>query len=101
MSERLAVLLWLAAAALFGTLLVFTGARWLLPLGQAALAWPVLLRDLRRGRPAQAAWHMLYWCFLVSVITIEITIHFPVAAEAGILRSTAYREEMFGWIRDN
>lgn len=91
--------LWLAAAALLGTALVFARLRWLLPLGQALLAWPVLLRDLRRGAVALAAVHMLFWSLLVSVLTIEATIHFPGASEAAILRGAAYREEMFTWIR--
>ncbi len=91
--------IWLLLAAAAGSALVFTGLCWLLPAGQAFLAWPVLWQDLRRGRLGSATSHMLVWAFFASVIVIEISVHFPRAAEAGILNSTAYREEMFRWIR--
>jgi hypothetical protein len=42
---------------------------------------------------------MIFWALVVSVCTIEATIHFPAASQAAILRSTEYREEMFTWIR--
>ncbi len=93
------VWIWIVCAALAGTAVVLTGVRPLVPVVQAALAWPVLWRDLRRGRLWDAVFHMLAWAVLISIGVIELTIHLPHAAEAGILRSTAYREEMFTWIQ--
>lgn len=91
--------MWLVFAAAAGSATVFAGVPLIVPLAQAALAWPVLWIDLRRGRPAAAVAHMVVWAVLVSVIMVEISIHAPDAAAAGVLAGISYRDEMFRFIR--
>jgi hypothetical protein len=90
---------YLLGAAVVGTALIFLRVRWALPLGQALLAWPVLWRDLREGRLLRGCAHMLFWAAATSVFTILLTVQYPQACEAAILKGASYREEMFSWIR--
>lgn len=89
----------LLLSATLGSLAILTGIRWLAPLLQALPAWWVLLRDLRQGRPARGAVHMLAWALLASLVVIEISRQAPAETAPGVFRGAAYRDEMFAWIR--
>jgi len=89
---------YLILAALVGTGTVFLGVPWVVPVVQTALAYPVLWRDLERSDLGSGVRHMIFWAFVVSVATIEISIHAHGPAAVGIPRGEAYRAEMFRYI---
>ncbi len=95
----LRVWIWLALSAAGGGAAIFLRLPILVPVIQAALVWPVLWIDLRRGRPGTAVGHMLAWALMASIVVIEISIHAPEAAAEGILAGSSYRDEMFRFIR--
>jgi hypothetical protein len=99
MSEGRRAWILLLLFAVGGSLTLFVGCRWLLPLAQAIPAWLVLVDALRRGRPWRGVALMLFWAACASVVTIELSLYAPAAAEKAILRGATYREEMFTWIR--
>lgn len=89
---------YLALAAVAGTALVLPGIPWVAVLVQAALCYPVLWRDLERSDLGGAVRHMLFWAVLVSLCTIEVTIHAREQAAIAIPRGESYRVEMFDYI---
>ncbi len=93
------VWIWLLLSAAAGSAAIFLRVPMIVPLVQAALVWPVLWIDLRKGRPGAAVGHMLAWAVMVSIIVIEISIHSPQAAAEGVLAGSSYRDEMFRFIR--
>lgn len=86
-------------SATLGSLAILTPVRWLAPPLQALPAWWVLLGDLKRGHPVRGAARMLIWALLMSLTVIALSLFAPEAAEQGVIRGAAYREEMFSWIR--
>ena len=91
--------IWLVVTTVLACLLILVPRKWLLPAAQSLLVWPVLVADLRDRKTGDAVRHMLFWALLTSVCTIEWTLHAPAAAERSIWRASAYREEMFRYIR--
>ena len=90
--------LFLALAAVLGTAFVFARSTWLLLVAQSALAYVILYTDLQRADLGAGFRHMLFWALCVSIVTIQVTLHFPDAAGSTILRGEMYREEMFRYI---
>ena len=89
---------YLLVAAVVGTATIWTGLPWLVPVAQTGLAYPVLYRDLKARRWGPAIAHMLFWAIVVSITTIQFTIHQHEITAATILRGEPYRIEMFHWI---
>jgi hypothetical protein len=96
---ELVVRTYLLLAAVAGSSLLFLGSPLLLPVGQALLAYPVLFRDLRSNRSGDAVRHMLIWALALTLSVILLTLLAPARVEPVILRGSAYRDEMFAWIR--
>ena len=92
------VYLYLAMASVLGTAMVLLGVPWIAVLVQAALCYPVLWRDLERSDLGGAVRHMLFCAVLVSLCTIEVSIHAREQAAIAIPRGEAYRVEMFEYI---
>lgn len=90
---------WLTGAA--GTVLgLATGRRIGLPLAQVFLFWPYWLnRTLGHPDLAHSALLVLYWALGATLVLVPATRLFPARLEALVLRGTAYRDEMFDWIR--
>lgn len=89
---------YLIAASVLGTAMVFLGVPWLTVIAQTALCYPVLWRDLERSDLGGAVRHMLFWAAVVSICTIEVSIHARETAAIAIPRGEAYRVEMFDYI---
>lgn len=97
MSKR-SILGYLFLAALLGSASILTGWRWLPPLLQATLIFPLYLYFIVNRERAKAVGHMLLWALVTTVATIVITVIWPERAQEAIVRGAEYRDEMFYWI---
>jgi hypothetical protein len=77
----------------------FSGRFWVLPLLQAAAAYPWMVLDLRRGGVARALPRMLVWALLIAVSVEALTFLYPSEGTTSVLNGGLYREEMLRWIR--
>jgi hypothetical protein len=75
------------------------GNRWVLPILNAAAAYPVFLGGVASGRRARTAGQMLVWAGAMSLAFAWLTANFPARVEAATLHGAAYRDEMLEWIR--
>src|SRR5688572_1914878 len=75
------------------------GSRWLLPLLNAAPAYALMVLLLRGGRVRAAVGVMLAWAAALAVVGTSAFALWPTAPDPMILNGTAYRDEMFAWIR--
>ncbi|HET8644822.1 MAG TPA: hypothetical protein VFO85_05005 [Vicinamibacteria bacterium] len=85
-----------AAAYLVG---LATGQRWLLPLLNTVPAYAVMVSLLRRGQRGRAVAAMLLWAAAMAVVGTAALWLWPAAPDATVVHGTAYRDEMFHWIR--
>ncbi len=85
-----------AASAYAG---VQIGHPYLLPMLNAALAYPVFIGGVASGKRVRTVAQMLLWALALSVTTVWLTQHSPFKVEAVTLHGSAYRNEMFSWIR--
>ncbi len=78
---------------------LWIGSPWLLPLLNCAPAYALLATLLKRDERKGAIMIMLLWALLLgSTATIFFSI-WPTDPSHAILRSVAYRDEMFHWIK--
>jgi hypothetical protein len=89
---------YLTLAAVLGTATILLGITWVAIVAQTALCYPVLWRDLKRSDLGGALRHMLFWAAVVSLCTIEVSIHARDLAAVAIPRGESYRIEMFEYI---
>ncbi|MCI0588664.1 MAG: hypothetical protein L0323_17695 [Planctomycetes bacterium] len=78
---------------------LIVGHAFLLPVLQAALAYPIFLGAVREGRHGRAVGLMLLWAVATSIPVILASRTDPGGTEPAILRGKEYRDEMFAWIR--
>lgn len=97
MSQGL-ILGYLFLAAVLGSASVLTGWKWLPPLLQATLIFPLYLYFILNRERAKALGHMLLWALITAVATIVITVLWPEKAQEAIVRGVEYKDEMFHWI---
>lgn len=71
----------------------------LLPALATSAVYPVMAILLLRGRRGSAALATLLWAASLSVSVIAFTRRDPVSMERAVLNGSAYREEMFSYIR--
>jgi hypothetical protein len=71
----------------------------LLPLLGAAVAYPVFLDRVARGRPAAAFGWMLYWTVFQSLAVWILLAADPERGTAAVHRGAAYASEMLHWVR--
>ncbi len=76
-----------------------SGQPWLLPLLNAAPAWAVMARRLRRGDRRGAVVAMLVWAALLAVVGTTTFALWPSDPGPSVVHGPAYRDEMFHWIR--
>lgn len=95
---RYAVAVALAAALSYPAGLL-AGSRWLLPLLNAAPAYAAMVLLLVRGRRREAVAVMLVWAATLAVVGTATFAAWPQDPEPLVLNGTAYRDEMFRWIR--
>ncbi len=72
--------------------------RWLLPLVQAAVFFPLFLHLLRRGPWSRVVGVSLLWALVTTAVMILLSWKLPAYAEPRILLAESYRLEMFTWI---
>lgn len=90
----------LAAATIALTVLgYYSRIPWLLPLLQVAPAYPILIRDLRKGRISLAVLRMLAWALVIALTVGILSVHAPETGAASVLHGQAYRDEMVRWVR--
>jgi hypothetical protein len=75
------------------------GHRFLLPLLELALAYPLFLSAVRSGRLARCVGLFLLWSLAASVPLVLAARADPVRVEPLVLHGASYRDEMFEWIR--
>jgi len=77
---------------------ILIGVPALVPLLNAAPAFPFTIASLRRGQVGEAVWRMLVWAAALAVCAT--TISYLGTAEAGrlFLRGESYRREMFEFL---
>jgi hypothetical protein len=92
--------LYLAFAA-FGSVFVgiALGSPWLLPLLNAAFAWPLFVENVRRERRVEALQEMCFWALAMTFAVVLATYAFPDLTGRAVFRGRTYMEEMFAWIR--
>ncbi len=81
-------------AILLGLLL----GRWLLPVVQTCLVFPVFYGLVARKRLGRAALAMTGWAALTAWLVIYLTIQAPEYLGDRILMGESYRREMFTWV---
>jgi hypothetical protein len=90
--------LW-AVTALTYAIGLAIGARWLLPVLNAAPAYGLMIGRLRAGERAAAVRAMLTWAAALAVCGTVAFACWPHDPGATIVHGPEYREEMFHWIR--
>jgi hypothetical protein len=73
--------------------------KFLLPLLNVSVAYPVLFSLIAQGKRNRAYVAMLFWALCMTVVMIWSTIHYPQPAQASIFHGKAYLDEMFHWIK--
>jgi hypothetical protein len=87
------------AAALSYPAGLLAGSRWVLPLLNAAPAYAAMVLLLVRGRRRDAVVVMLVWAATLAVVGTVTFAAWPRDPAPLILNGSAYRDEMFRWIR--
>lgn len=87
------------ATALSYPLGMALGSAWLLPLLNAAPAYLVMVRRLRRGDRRGAVIAMLLWAATMALVGTVTFAWWPSATDGMVLGGSRYRDEMFSWIR--
>jgi hypothetical protein len=91
--------LWMAVSILFSHALEFVvPGVWLLPIAAGVSFWLLFAHPLRRGEYACAVRLALAWAAMMILIQVALSILWPELMEANVLRSAAYRDEMFRWL---
>jgi hypothetical protein len=75
------------------------GSRMLLPILATAALYPVTAYLIVRGHRAAALAATLLWAASLSAAVIALTVRDPAGSGDLVLRGTAYRDEMFAFIR--
>jgi hypothetical protein len=75
------------------------GQRWLLPVLNTLPAYLVMVHLLRRGERTAAVRAMLVWALALAVFGTASLALWPGDPGPLVLNGSAYREEMFHWIR--
>jgi hypothetical protein len=102
--ERLAGSAWawpwvVVAAAASCVVGVAIGNRFVMPVLNAALAYPVFIGGVAAGRRGRTVALLTLWALAMSVAMVWLTTAKPGHAEIATLHGAAYRDEMFAWIR--
>ncbi len=94
------VYLFIAAGTLTATVLGFlAGNKFLLPVLQIAVSYPVLFSLLAGEQRKRAFVTMLFWALCLGTTTVVISVQYPAQGESAIFHGKAYVDEMFRWIR--
>jgi len=92
-------------AWLLGTLAVshlagiFLPGQWWLPVLNGGLFFLLFFGPLREGEYWTAVRLALLWAGLTIILQVGLTVLWPSAMERAVWHGTAYREEMFAWVR--
>jgi hypothetical protein len=73
--------------------------RFVVPILQVAISYPVLYSLLVLKMRNRAFVAMLIWAFCLAVTTVFASVHFPDQATKAILHGPAYANEMLHWIK--
>ncbi len=73
--------------------------KYVLPLLNISLAYPVLFTLLAGNQRRKAIFTMLFWALCMGVVMVLASIQEPARAAATIFNGTSYTHEMFHWIR--
>src|ERR1041385_4495342 len=77
----------------------FLENRFVLPVLQIAISYPILYSLLIRRMRNRAFVAMLIWALCVGVMTVAASTQFPDTAAKTILHGPAYADEMLHWIK--
>lgn len=92
-------LILLAGTPLLTLLGYSSGLPWLLPILQVLPAYPLMVRDLKKGKKLPAILRMLAWALVVAVTMEALALHRPETGTASVIHGAAYRDEMVRWVR--
>lgn len=100
LSNPFIITFWIVAGAFISSLIgALIGSAWLLPLLNTVAVYPLFFILVKsKKRTACFGWFMI-WALILSVFTIIWIRIWPEKMEAAVINGTAYREEMFEWIK--
>ena len=78
---------------------IFLQNKFLLPLLQIAVAYPVLYALLIRRLRKRAIAAMLFWALCLGVVTVATCVRFPDEGARSIVHGSTYTNQMFQWIK--
>lgn len=73
--------------------------KFLLPLLNVLLAYPVLFTLLAENQRRKAILTMLFWASCMGMVMVFAALRYPAPAAASIYNGTSYVQEMFHWIQ--
>ena len=92
--------LYMAATILAAHVLEFlVPGRWFLPVVAGLGFWLLFAHPLRRGEYGRAVSYALVWAGMMVVFQVALSALWPGLMEENIIRASAYRDEMFNWVR--
>jgi hypothetical protein len=98
--KPLPVILYLAMATLFGTVLGFyVSNRFILPLLLSAQVYLLMICLLKQGERKRAVAYMLLWALMLGFVMTFACYLYPEKSEGLIIHGSGYRDEMFDWIK--
>ena len=98
--KPLPVILYLALATVFGTVLGFIISKlFILPLFLSVPIYLLMIHLLKQGERKKAVAYMLLWALILGLVMTFACYLYPEKSEGLIIHGGGYRDEMFDWIK--